>query len=97
MGAAWNLDEEAFFSKQKIFSSAKIRSSIGVTGNSQGLGSYSALPTAAYGNNYAGNTGQNFNTLGNPSLTWESSHKFDAGDRFWLFKGPLNVYGRLLP
>jgi TonB-linked SusC/RagA family outer membrane protein len=89
VGGAWNLDQEAFFSKQKLFSSAKLRSSIGVTGNSQGLGSYSALPTAAYGNNYAGNTGQNFNTLGNPDLTWESSHKFDAGADFGFLKDRL--------
>ena len=89
VGAAWNLDEEEFFSKQTLFSSAKLRSSFGVTGNSQGLGNYSALPTAAYGSNYAGNTGQNFNTLGNPDLTWESSHKFDAGADIGFLKDRL--------
>jgi TonB-linked SusC/RagA family outer membrane protein len=79
VGAAWNIDEESFFNIQSILSSAKIRSSYGTTGNASGLGNYAAQPTAGYGVNYAGNTGQNFNTIGNVELTWETQKKFDVG------------------
>lgn len=91
IGGAWNIDEEAFFSKQNILSSAKIRSSFGTSGNAEGLANYGALPTAGYGNNYAGNNGQNFNTIGNPSLTWESSQKFDAGADIGFLKDRLVI------
>lgn len=83
VGGAWNIDGEGFFTNQHIFSSAKIRSSYGLTGNASGLLYYGALPTAGYGNNYGGGgNGQNFSTIGNPDLTWETAHKFDAGADF---------------
>jgi TonB-linked SusC/RagA family outer membrane protein len=89
IGGAWNIDQQDFFAKQSIFSSAKIRSSYGLTGNRSGLSSYGALTTAGYGNNYAGSPGQNFNTIGNPYLTWETSHKFDVGADFGFLKDRL--------
>lgn len=106
VGGAWNIDGEDFFAKQNIFSSAKLRSSYGLTGNRQGISNYGALPTAGYGNNYAGSPGQNYNNLGNPDLTWETSHKFDAGVDFGFLKDRLtftvdyyhdNIDGLILP
>ncbi len=94
-GAAWNLDQENFFKNQRIFSSVKLRSSFGTTGNAQFSSTstispvYLAQPTAGYNNNYAGNNGQNFNNLGNPNLTWESSQKFDIGVNFGFFNDRL--------
>ena len=94
-GGAWNLDQENFFKSQKIFSSVKLRSSFGTTGNAQFSSSntisnvYQAQPTAGYNNNYAGNNGQSFNNLGNPNLTWESSQKFDIGANFGFFNDRL--------
>jgi TonB-linked SusC/RagA family outer membrane protein len=89
VGATWNIDQESFFDKQHILSSAKIRSSIGTVGNAQGLGNYAARPTAGYGTNYAGATGQSYNTVGNPDLQWESQQKFDIGVDFGFFKDRL--------
>jgi len=95
VGGAWNLDQESFFKNQKIFSSVKLRSSLGTTGNAQFNSSstirnvYQAQSTAGYNNNYAGNNGQNFNNLGNPNLTWESSQKFDIGANFGFFNDRL--------
>lgn len=95
IGGTWNVDQEDFFKVQRVLSSAKFRASYGVTGNAQFSstnsvnGVYNAQPTAGYGTNYAGNNGQAFSTLGNPDLTWESSHKFDVGADFGFFNDRL--------
>jgi TonB-linked SusC/RagA family outer membrane protein len=89
VGGALNIDGMDFFAKQNIFSSAKLRSSYGLTGNRESISNYGALPTAGYGNNYAGNPGQNYNNLGNPALTWETEHKLDAGIDFGFLKDRL--------
>jgi TonB-linked SusC/RagA family outer membrane protein len=90
LGGAWNIDQESFFNKQSIFSSAKLRGSYGTVGNAQGLGNYAARPTAGYGNNYAGANGQNYNTVGNPELTWESQKKTDIGVDFGFLHDRLS-------
>ncbi len=88
VGGAWNIDQEDFFKVQNVLSSAKLRASAGSVGNASGLGSYAARPTAGYGTaqNYAGANGQNFNTIGNVDLTWESQKKYDVGMDFGFFK-----------
>ncbi|MDF2431140.1 MAG: hypothetical protein JWP44_771 [Mucilaginibacter sp.] len=91
VGGTWNVDEESFFKAQNIFTTFKLRSSIGTTGNSTGLTAYQAQPTAAYGLNYNNTNGQNFNVIGNPDLTWESSQKFDIGVDIGFFKNRLAV------
>ncbi|RYY07897.1 MAG: SusC/RagA family TonB-linked outer membrane protein [Sphingobacteriaceae bacterium] len=90
VGGAWNIDQENFFKIQKVLSTAKIRASVGTVGNAQGLGNYQARPTAGYGVNYAGATGQNFNTLGNVDLTWESQKKYDLGVDLGFFNDGLS-------
>lgn len=92
IGGTWNVHEEAFFLKQRVVSSLKIRSSYGTTGNA-GLGNYAWVPQAGYSNayGYAGYNGQQYSSVGNIDLKWETSKKFDAGadigfanDRFAL-------------
>jgi TonB-linked SusC/RagA family outer membrane protein len=90
IGGAVNIDGFDFFKNQQVFSSLKVRSSIGTTGNAGNNSfNYTAQPTAGYGFNYAGTTGQNYNTVGNPDLTWESQRKFDIGADFGFFKDRL--------
>lgn len=88
VGAAWNIDQEDFFKQQTVVSALKLRSSYGTTGNA-GIGNYVAQQTAGYGYNYNGNNGQQYNTVGNPSLTWESARKFDVGADVGFFKDRL--------
>ena len=93
IGGTWNLDQEGFFAKQNIFSSTKLSSSYGTTGNAN-FGNnnyYFSQTTAAYSANYGGANGQNFNNIGNPSLTWETSRKFDLGVDFGFFNDRLVV------
>jgi len=95
VGGVWNVDEENFFKEQNVLSSLRLRSSIGTTGNASLSTTvnpnYLAKPTAGYGNNYAGATGQNFNTIGNTGLTWESQRKFDIGVDLGFFKDRLSL------
>ncbi|MBO9619598.1 MAG: SusC/RagA family TonB-linked outer membrane protein [Niabella sp.] len=94
VGGAWNIDQEAFFQKQKVLSSLKLRSSYGITGNAA-LSNYAWMPLVSYsgatGFAYNGIAGQQFVTPGNIDLKWERSKKTDAGidmgfvkDRFSL-------------
>lgn len=92
VGGTWNVHEEAFFVKQRFLSSLKIRSSYGTTGNAN-LGNYAWVPQASYSiaYGYAGYNGQQYSSVGNIDLKWETSKKFDAGvdiglanDRFSL-------------
>ena len=91
VGAAWSIDQESFFKDQTTFTTAKLRSSYGTTGNANALGNYQWRPTAGYGNNYNLSTGQNYSTIGNPNLTWESSNKFDIGLDLGFFNDRLGV------
>ena len=88
IGGAVNIENYDFFKKQDVVSSAKLRASIGSTGNAN-LGNYAALPTVGYGGNYAGGNAQIFNTIGNVNLTWESQTKADVGLDFGFFKDRL--------
>jgi TonB-linked SusC/RagA family outer membrane protein len=89
VGGAWNIDQESFFKQQTTFTTLKLRSSYGTNGNAEALGNYQWRPTAGYGNNYNSSTGQNYNTIGNPNLTWESSKKFDVGTDVGFFNDRL--------
>ncbi|MDR1602355.1 MAG: SusC/RagA family TonB-linked outer membrane protein [Tannerella sp.] len=90
-GANWNLEQEAFFRKQDILSSARLHVSYGTTGNAQGISNYAAKPLAAYGSNYTTGNGQNYSTIGNLDLTWEKQKKFDIGAELGLFDNRLLV------
>ena len=89
VGGAWNIDQEAFFANQRYFTTAKIRSSYGTTGNANSLTNYQWRPTAGYGANYNLANGQVYNTIGNVNLTWESQKKFDIGTDFGFFNDRL--------
>ncbi len=105
VGGAWNIDQEQFFKIQKVLSTAKIRSSFGTTGNAGNAGNgqaqitasgalitninYLWRPLASYGYNYVNGTGQQYNVVGNPNLTWETTHKFDIGTDFGFFNDRL--------
>ncbi len=92
IGGTWNVETEDFFKRQNVFSSWKIRSSYGTTGNAN-LGNYDWLPQSSYSGNYgyAGYNGQQYNIIGSRNLRWETAKKFDVGadigfaeDRFVL-------------
>ncbi|WP_119079173.1 SusC/RagA family TonB-linked outer membrane protein [Chitinophaga alhagiae] len=92
IGGTWNVHQEDFFRHQHVLSSLKLRSSYGTTGNAS-LGNYAWVPQAGYSTaySYAGYNGQQYYSIGNIDLRWETARKFDAGadigfagDRFML-------------
>lgn len=78
---AWRAFEEDFIKDLGIFSNLKLRTSWGITGNSE-IGSYRSL--ARFGlNTYAfeGNEQSAFypNSISNPELKWETTTQYDVG------------------
>lgn len=81
-GAGWIFSEESFIkNKMPFLSFGKLRGSYGTTGNDQ-IGDYTFMnlynPTSA-GVPYQGATGLATNSLPNPYIQWEETHKLQAG------------------
>ena len=79
---AWRVSEESFLSGSSLISNLKLRTSFGLTGNSE-IPPYSSLSllsstyAAVINNVRVGGTG--LNRLGNPELKWEKTAQFDFG------------------
>ena len=84
VSAAWRISEEPFFdSLRGVFDDLKINASYGLVGNSE-VGYYNAQ--TYYGDTlYGGLAGLGLSNIGDSSLAWESSHKWDVGlsARLW--------------
>ena len=89
---AWRVSEEGFMNDNMIISNLKIRTSYGLTGNSE-IPPYSSL--SLLGSDYAavinesrvGGTG--INRLSNPDLRWEKTAQTDVGIEIGLFRGRI--------
>ena len=97
VGASWNISKEAFMQQQKIFDLLKLRASYGQTGNTNGFGFYTALPT--YGSsNYSGQAGLAPSNVGDSGLTWEKNQSTDIGLDFAVLHdridGTIEYYHR---
>ncbi|MBU1822483.1 MAG: SusC/RagA family TonB-linked outer membrane protein, partial [Bacteroidetes bacterium] len=90
---AWRVTEEDFMKAVPAISNLKIRTSYGVTGNSEitayqalaGLGNYSVIF------NNAREIGIGVNRLANPDLRWEKTHQVDAGIELGLFNNRIQL------
>lgn len=89
VGAAWNINNEAFFKDVAFLSNLKLRGSYGTTGNAA-IGNYQWRPTVHYGTNYAGQPGGSFDVVGNLNLTWETTKQADIGLDAGFFKDRLS-------
>lgn len=89
----WMVSEENFLKDHRTISNLKLRTSYGLTGNSEianyqyeaGLGSYAAV----FGNSRA--VGIGLSGLANSDLKWETNKQFDIGIELSLFNNRLNV------
>ncbi len=90
---AWKLSEEDFVKNFPAISNLKVRTSYGVTGNSEitpyqslaGLGNYSLIF------NNARAIGLGVNRLANPDLKWEKTFQVDAGIELGLFQNRISL------
>lgn len=91
---AWRVSEEPFLKNNPIISNLKIRTSYGLTGNSE-IPSYASLSllSSNYATIYNDNrvSGTGINRLANPDLRWEKTAQTDAGVEIGLFKGRVTI------
>lgn len=90
---AWRISEEAFLKENNVVSNLKLRTSYGVTGNSEippysSLGVLSSNSTAIINKQRAGGTG--LGRLANPDLKWEKTTQSDIGIELGLLKNRLS-------
>jgi TonB-linked SusC/RagA family outer membrane protein len=91
---AWKVSDEEFLKANPIISNLKIRTSYGLTGNSE-IPSYSSLSLLSstyatiYNDTRIGGTG--INRLANPDLRWEKTAQTDAGLEISFLKGRISV------
>ena len=91
----WSVSEEKFLKDSKTISNLKLRTSYGLTGNSEIppyqsdalLGSYSAI----INNTRASGIGTG--RLANPDLRWEKTAQYDAGVELGLLNNRISVEG----
>lgn len=91
---AWRVSEEPFLQNNNVISNLKLRTSYGLSGNSE-IPSYLSKPAlssgyaAVIGDVRVGGTG--ISRLANPNLRWEKTAQYDAGLELGLFKGRINL------
>ncbi|AKD56700.1 SusC/RagA family TonB-linked outer membrane protein [Spirosoma radiotolerans] len=91
---AWRISEEDFLKGNSLISNLKLRTSYGLTGNSE-IPPYSSLSLLS--SNYATIyndtkvSGTGINRLANPDLRWEKTAQTDVGLEIGLFKGRVTL------
>lgn len=91
---AWRVSDEGFLSDNSVISNLKLRTSYGLTGNSE-IPSYSSLSLlgsgyrAVWNNASVGGTG--LNRLANPDLKWEKTAQTDFGVELGLFNDRVSL------
>lgn len=91
-GASWNIHRELFMSDiKKWISNLKVKASFGTSGNDN-IGNYNYLNMYAL-TNFGGLPAVLWSSIAEPSLTWETTYKFNTGIEFEIKKGLL--YGEL--
>ncbi len=90
---AWRVSEEDFMKSLPVISNAKIRTSVGQTGN-QEIGNYVTQTFIGSGNvvmNGAVTPGLWPNSVGNPDLRWEKTTQYDGGLDLGFFKDRISL------
>ncbi|WP_211097031.1 SusC/RagA family TonB-linked outer membrane protein [Neolewinella litorea] len=93
VGVGWVISEEDFLADNPVINQLKLRSSFGVTGNTE-IGSYQSLATVGSGTTLINGqrvTSTVINGLANPDLQWEKTQQFDVGFNLALFNYRLNL------
>ncbi|MFT6880092.1 MAG: TonB-linked SusC/RagA family outer membrane protein [Arcticibacterium sp.] len=91
---AWRVSEEDFLKGNSVISNLKLRTSYGLTGNSE-IPAYSSLSllnsnyTTIYNDSRVSGTG--ISRLANPDLRWEKTAQTDFGVELGLFQGRINL------
>ncbi|MCE6989787.1 SusC/RagA family TonB-linked outer membrane protein [Dyadobacter sp. CY323] len=96
-GIAWRLKEEAFLEKSNTISDLKVKASVGLSGNQNGIDDFAARGLWAGGQGYADLPGSSENPgtapqqLGNPDLRWEKTNQIAAGVEAGFLKNRITT------
>lgn len=90
-GVAWRLGQEEAIKNLHIFDELKLRASLGLSGNQNGIGAYAAQGLWSSGANYLEQPGIAPTQLANPDLTWETTRQLNLGGEFAFLKNRLNI------
>ncbi|UFH31645.1 SusC/RagA family TonB-linked outer membrane protein [Chryseobacterium sp. C-71] len=91
VGAAWIFSEESFMKELSWLSFAKLRGSMGTTGNDK-IGDYQYLNTYSITTNiYNGITGLSPSRLYNPNFSWEKTVKKEAAIELSFLNSRINM------
>lgn len=89
---AWKVSDEPFLASNSLISNLKLRSSFGMTGNSE-IPPYSSLSllSSTYATVYSDTrvVGTGISRLANPNLKWEKTAQTDVGLEFSILKGRI--------
>ncbi|HLN22039.1 MAG TPA: TonB-dependent receptor [Bacteroidales bacterium] len=91
VGFGWQVKEEPFVKNISWISSLKLRSSIGLTGNQNGINDYASRGLWSGGFNYLDQPGTSPEQLENPELKWESTTQADLGFDFSVFDDRISM------
>lgn len=92
ISAGWRVSNESFMKQQRFINELKIRGSIGVTGNNEGLGSdFPSLATYSTGYNYGNDAGIAPTSLSNRDLSWEATTASNIGLDVTFLNSRINV------
>lgn len=87
--AAWRVSAEPFMKKLSFINDAKIRFSVGQTGN-EAIDNYVAQGILLPNNNYLTNSGVAPSKMPNEDLTWETTTQYDLGVDLSFFNSHLD-------
>jgi len=91
---AWRVSDESFLADNRFISNLKLRTSYGLTGNSE-IPPYAALSLLGSGYravwNDAAVGGTGLNRLANPDLRWEKTAQSDIGVELGLFNNRIMI------
>ena len=76
----WRVSKESFFPQNWVLTDTKLRASVGLTGNQEGISDYRYLTVYDGGRNYDLLPGMSpSSTMSTPDLTWEKTLQTDIG------------------
>lgn len=89
---AWRFSDESLFENANFLNDAKLRLSVGQTGN-EAIGNYTSQGEFAVGNNYLDFSGAAPTVMPNSGLTWETTTQYNAGldISLWNHRVTLNA------
>ncbi|WP_438711989.1 SusC/RagA family TonB-linked outer membrane protein [Aquimarina muelleri] len=94
VGIGWNIANEHFMNSANFIGDLKLRTSYGINGNDPETGIFDLFRV----NDYNGNPGLIFTSVGNPNIKWELNKAFNIGMDYSFFnnriQGSLDWYLR---